>query len=139
MKFLSVNNFVNTTVKIEDNATIINVVFSTKDSAEDKYGKINVVPLLIVISKEDNSKVIWDYNTIIEKYEEEIKISLPKCEKSKNGYANMQISTIAAYSEKFQTYFYKKQYGDLTNKVIAKAIESQEQKKKHDQIEVLDI
>ena len=51
----------------------------------------------------------------------------------------MQISTVATYSEKFQTYFYKKQYGDLTNKVIAKAVDSQEQKRKHDQAEVLDI
>ena len=139
MKFLSVNNFVNTTMKIEDKATTINIVFSTKDSVEDKFGKINVIPLLIVITKGDGNKEIWDYNLILEKYEEEIKISLPKTEKSKNGYANMQISTASTYSERFQTYYYKKQYGDLTSKVIAKAVDSQEQKRKHDQIEVLDI
>ena len=139
MKYLSVNNFVNTTIKIEDKAIQINVVFSTKDSVEDKFGKINVIPLLIVITKDDNSKDVWDYDTILEKYEDAIKIGLPKCDKSKNGYANMQISTIGTYSEKFQTYFYKKQYGDLTNKVIAKAVDSQEQKRKHDQAEVLDI
>ena len=139
MKYLSVNNFVNTTIKIEDKAIQINVVFSTKDSVEDKFGKINAIPLLIVITKDDNSKVVWDYDTILEKYEDDIKLSLPKCEKSKNGYDNMQISTIGTYSEKFQTYFYKKQYGDLTNKVIAKAVDSQEQKRKCDQAEVLDI
>ena len=139
MKFLSVNNFVNATIKIEDKAVQINVVFSTKDAVEDKFGKINAIPLLIVITNDDNNKVVWDYDSTLEKYEDDIKISLPKCDKSKNGYANMQISTIATYSEKFQTYFYKKQYGDLTNKVIAKAKDSQEQKRKHDQADVLDI
>ena len=139
MKYLSVNNFVNTTIKIEDKAIQINVVFSTKDSFEDKFGKINVIPLLIVITKDDNNKVVWDYDTILEKYEDDIKIGLPKCDKSKNGYANMQISTASTYSERYQTYYYKKQYGDLTSKVIAKAVDSQEQKRKHEQIAVLDI
>ena len=139
MKYLSVNNFVNTTIKIEDKAIQINVVFSTKDSFEDKFGKINVIPLLIVITKDDNNKVVWDYDTILEKYEDDIKIGLPKCDKSKNGYANMQISTASTYSERYQTYYYKKQYGDLTNKVIARAVDSQEQKRKHEQIAVLDI
>ena len=55
------------------------------------------------------------------------------------GYANIQISTASTYSEKYQTYFYKKQYGDLTNKVVAKATESQDQKQQHDVIDVLDI
>ena len=55
------------------------------------------------------------------------------------GYPNIQISTASTYSEKYQTYFYKKQYGDLTNKVIAKATESQDQKQQHDVIDVLDI
>ena len=34
MKFLSVNNFVNTTMKIVDKATTINVVFSVKEAVE---------------------------------------------------------------------------------------------------------
>ena len=139
MKFLSVNNFVNTTMKIEQNTSQINVVFSVKDAIEDKFGKISANPLLIVITKADGNKEIWDYNTILEKYEEEIKITLPKTERSKNGYANMQISTTSTYSEKYQTYYYKKQYGDLTSKVITKAIESLDQKRQHDVIAVLDI
>ena len=126
-------------MKIEQNTSQINVVFSVKDAIEDKFGKINAIPLLIVITKADNNKEVWDYNTILEKYEEEIKITLPKTERSKNGYANIQISTDSTYSEKYQTYYYKKQYGDLTSKVITKAIESLDQKRQHDVIAVLDI
>ena len=51
----------------------------------------------------------------------------------------MQFSTEATYSEKYQTYFFKRQYGDLTNKVIAKANESQDQKNTHEQTEILDL
>ena len=40
---------------------------------------------------------------------------------------------------KYDTYYYQRQYGDITNKVITKAIESQEQKQEHDKVEVLDI
>ena len=42
--------------------------------------------------------------------------------------ASMQSSTASTYSEKYQTYFNKKQYGDLTKKVVAKATESQDMK-----------
>ena len=138
MKFLSANNFVNITLKIEPKAIKINVVFAVKEAVEDKFGKVNAIPLLVFISKEEG-KDIWDYNTIIEKYGEPILISLPKPEKNKNGYANMQFSTEATYSEKYQTYFFKRQYGDLTNKVIAKANESQDQKLAHEQTEILDL
>ena len=71
MKFLSANNFVNTTLKLEPKAKRINVVFSVKETVEDKFGKINAIPLLVFISKEED-KDIWDYNTIIEKYGEPI-------------------------------------------------------------------
>ena len=40
MKFLSANNFVNTTLKIEPKANKINVVFSAKEATEDKFGKV---------------------------------------------------------------------------------------------------
>ena len=113
-------------------------MFSAKEATEDKFGKVNAIPLLVFITK-DAEKDIWDYNTIIEKYGEPILISLPKPEKNKNGYANMQFSTEATYSEKYQTYFFRRQYGDLTNKVIAKANESQDQKLAHEQTEILDL
>ena len=138
MKFLSANNFVNTTLKLEPKAKRINVVFSVKETVEDKFGKINAIPLLVFISKEED-KDIWDYNTIIEKYGEPILISLPKPEKNKNGYANMQFSTEATYSEKYQTYFFRRQYGDISNRVVNKANESQEQKLAHEQTEILDL
>ena len=51
----------------------------------------------------------------------------------------MQFSTEATYSEKYQTYFFRRQYGDLTNKVINKANESQDQKLAHEQTEILDL
>ena len=140
MKFLSVNNFVNATMKIEPNTTQINIVFSVRDALEDQFGKVNAIPLLIFLTKvNNNTKEILDYNQIIEKYGEDLKISLPKPERSRNGFANIQISTASTYSEKYQTYFYKKQYGDLTNKVVAKATESQDLKQQHDAIDVLDI
>ena len=140
MKFLSVNNFVNTTVKIEPDTTQINIVYSIKDAIEDKFGKVSAIPLLIFITKKnETNKMILDYNQIIEKYGEELRITLPKPERSRNGYANIQISTESTYSEKYQTYFYRKQYGDLTNKVVAKATESQDMKQEHDVVDVLDI
>ena len=140
MKFLSVNNFVNATMKLEPNTTQINIVFLIREAIEDKFGKVNAIPLLIFLTKiNETNKTIMDYNQIIEKYGEELKISLPKPDRSRNGYANIQISTASTYSEKYQTYFYKKQYGDLTNKVVAKATESQDQKQQHDVIDVLDI
>ena len=138
MKFLSANNFVNTTLKLEPKAKRINVVFSVKETVEDKFGKINAIPLLVFISKEED-KDIWDYNTIIEKYGEPILISLPKPEKNKNGYANMQFSTEATYSEKYQTYFFRRQYGDISNRVVNKANESHNQKLAHEQTEILDL
>ena len=55
-------------------------------------------------------------------------LPLPKPDRSKNGYANIQIKTESSYSEKYDTYYYQRQYGDITNKVITKEIESQEQK-----------
>ena len=134
MKFLSTTNFVNTTLKLNSKITQINIVYSVKDIVEDKFGKVGAIPLLIVIT-DDIGKQVWDYNTIIEKYGEEIKITLPKPDRSKNGYANIQIKTESSYSEKYDTYYYQRQYGDITNKVITKAIESQE----HDKVEVLDI
>ena len=140
MKFLSVNNFVNTTLKLEPKTTQINIVFSVRDATEDQFGKVSAIPLLIFLTKkEDVNKIILDYNQIIEKYGEDLKITLPKPERSRNGYANMQISTESTYSEKYQTYYYRKQYGDLTNKVVAKAIESQDMKQQHDVVDVLDI
>ena len=138
MKFLSANNFVNTTLKLEPKAKRVNVVFSVKETVEDKFGKINAIPLLVFISKEED-KDIWDYNTIIEKYGEPILISLPKPEKNKNGYVNMQFSTEATYSEKYQTYFFRRQYGDISNRVVNKANESQNQKLAHEQTEILDL
>ena len=138
MKFLSANNFVNTTLKLEPKAKRINVVFSVKEAVEDKFGKINAIPLLVFISKEED-KDIWDYNTIIEKYGEPILISLPKPEKNKNGYVNMQFSTEATYSEKYQTYFFRRQYGDISNRVVTKANESHNQKLAHEQTEILDL
>ena len=138
MKFLSTTNFVNTTLKLNSKITQINIVYSVKDIVEDKFGKVGAIPLLIVIT-DDIGKQVWDYNTIIEKYGEEIKITLPKPDRSKNGYANIQIKTESSYSEKYDTYYYQRQYGDITNKVITKAIESQEQKQEHDKVEVLDI
>ena len=134
MKFLSTTNFVNTTLKLNSKITQINIVYSVKYIVEDKFGKVGAIPLLIVIT-DDIGKQVWDYNTIIEKYGEEIKITLPKPDRSKNGYANIQIKTESSYSEKYDTYYYQRQYGDITNKVITKAIESQE----HDKVEVLDI
>ena len=110
------------------------------DAIEDKFGKVNAIPLLIFLTKiNETNKTILDYNQIIEKYGEELKISLPKPDRSRNGYANIQITTTSTYSEKYQTNFYKKQYGDLTNKVVAKATKSQDQKQQHDVIDVLDI
>ena len=138
MKFLSANSFINTTLKLEPKAKRINVVFSVKEIVEDKFGKINAIPLLVFISKEED-KDIWDYNTIIEKYGEPILISLPKPEKNKNGYVNMQFSTEATYSEKYQTYFFRRQYGDISNRVVNKANESQNQKLAHEQTEILDL
>ena len=135
---LSTTNFVNTTLKLNSKITQINIVYSVKDIVEDKFGKVGAIPLLIVIT-DDIGKQVWDYNTIIEKYGEEIKITLPKPDRSKNGYANIQIKTESSYSEKYDTYYYQRQYGDITNKVITKAIESQEQKQEHDKVEVLDI
>ena len=136
--WLSTTNFVNTTLKLNSKITQINIVYSVKDIVEDKFGKVGAIPLLIVIT-DDIGKQVWDYNTIIEKYGEEIKITLPKPDRSKNGYANIQIKTESSYSEKYDTYYYQRQYGDITNKVITKAIESQEQKQEHDKVEVLDI
>ena len=137
---LSVNNFVNTTLKLEPKTTQINIVYAIKDAIEDKFGKVSAIPLLIFLTKsEGGNKEILDYNQIIEKYGEDLKITLPKPERSRNGYANMQIDTESTYSEKYQTYYYKKQYGDLTNKVVSKATESQDMKQQHDVIEVLDI
>ena len=46
MKFLSANNFVNTTLKLEPKAKRVNVVFSVKETVEDKFGKINAIPIL---------------------------------------------------------------------------------------------
>ena len=138
MKFLSTTNFVNTTLKLNSKITQINIVYSVKDIVEDKFGKVGAIPLLIVIT-DDIGKQVWDYNTIIEKYGEEIKITLPKPDRSKNGYANIQIKTESSYSEKYDTYYFQRQYSDITNKVITKAIESQEQKQEHDKVEVLDI
>ena len=137
MKFLSINNFVNETLKLAPNTKQINIVFSVKEAIEDKFNKLSVTPLLIILTGE--TKEVCDYNKILEKYGEEIKLTLPKTVKSKNGYANLQISTESTYSEKFESYYYKRQYGDLTNKVITKAIESKEQKEKHESVEVLDI
>ena len=125
-------------LKIEPKTTKINVVFSIKDAAEDKFGKVNAIPLLVFITKEEG-KDIWDYNTIIDKYSEPILISLPKPEKNKNGYANMQFSTEATYSEKYQTYYFRRQYGDISSKVVTKANESQDQKIAHEQTEILDL
>ena len=140
MKYLSVNNFVNTTMKLEPSTTQINIVFSVRDAIEDQFGKVSAIPLLIFLTKGNNAnKEILDYNQIIEKYGEDLKITLPKPERSRNGYANMQISTNSTYSEKYQTYYYRKQYGDLTNKVVAKATESQDMKQQHDVVDVLDI
>ena len=140
MKYLSVNNFVNTTMKIEPSTTQINIVFSVRDATEDQFGKVSAIPLLIFLTKGNNAnKEILDYNQIIEKYGEDLKITLPKPERSRNGYANIQISTNSTYSEKYQTYYYRKQYGDLTNKVVAKATESQDMKQQHDVVDVLDI
>ena len=140
MKYLSVNNFVNTTMKIEPSTTQINIVFSVRDATEDQFGKVSAIPLLIFLTKDNNAnKEILDYNQIIEKYGEDLKITLPKPERSRNGYANIQISTNSTYSEKYQTYYYRKQYGDLTNKVVAKATESQDMKQQHDVVDVLDI
>ena len=136
MKFLSISEFVKETLKQAEKTTQINVVFSVNDAKEDKFGKIGAIPLLIFVTKDAN-KEIWDYKTIKEKYGEEIKLTLPKPTRIKNGYANIIIYTEATYSEKFQTYYYKRCYGDLTNKVITKAIESQRQAQ--EQIEVLDI
>ena len=137
MKFLSINNFVNATLKLEPKTSQINIVFSIKDAIEDKFNKLNVTPLLIILTTEE--RIVYDYNKMLEKYGEEIKLTLPKTTKSKNGYANLQISTESSYSEKYDTYYYKRQYGDLTNKVITKAIESKEQKDKHEIVEVLDL
>ena len=140
MKYLSVNNFVNTTMKMEPNTTQINIVFSVRDAIEDKFGKVSAIPLLIFLTKANEAtKEILNYNQIIEKYGEDLKITLPKPERSRNGYANIQINTGSTYSEKYQTYYYRKQYGDLTNKVVAKATESQDMKQQHDVVDVLDI
>ena len=140
MKYLSVNNFVNTTMKMEPNTTQINIVFSVRDAIEDKFGKVAAIPLLIFLTKANEAnKEILNYNQIIEKYGEDLKITLPKPERSRNGYANIQINTDSTYSEKYETYYYRKQYGDLTNKVVAKATESQDMKQQHDVVDVLDI
>ena len=140
MKYLSVNNFVNTTMKMEPNTTQINIVFSVRDAIEDKFGKVAAIPLLIFLTKTNEAnKEILNYNQIIEKYGEDLKITLPKPERSRNGYANIQINTDSTYSEKYETYYYRKQYGDLTNKVVAKATESQDMKQQHDVVDVLDI
>ena len=139
MKFLSVNNFVNTTMKIADKTSTINVVFSVINSKEDKYGKISATPLLIVLTDYEGEKEVWDYNKILEKYGEELRLSLPKTDKTKNGMANLEINTASQYSEKFQAYFYNRQYGKLSDKVVTKAIESQEQKKRHEVVKELDI
>ena len=125
---------------MEPSTTQINIVFSVRDAIEDQFGKVSAIPLLIFLTKDNNAnKEILDYNQIIEKYGEDLKITLPKPERSRNGYANIQISTNSTYSEKYQTYYYRKQYGDLTNKVVAKATESQDMKQQHDVVDVLDI
>ena len=125
---------------MEPNTAQINIVYSVRDANEDKFGKVAAIPLLIFLTQANEpNKVILNYNQIIEKYGEELKITLPKPEISRNGFANIQIDTNSTYSEKYQTYYYKKQYGDLTNKVVAKATESQDMKQQHDVIDVLDI
>ena len=71
MKFLSVNNFVNTTMKLEPKTTQINIVYAIKDAIEDKFGKVSAIPLLIFLTKSEGlNKEILDYNQIIEKYGE---------------------------------------------------------------------
>ena len=65
MKFLSVNNFVNATMKIEPNTTQINIVFSVRDALEDKFGKVNAIPLLIFITKaNENTKEILNNHSL---------------------------------------------------------------------------
>ena len=141
MRFLSVNQLVNETLKIVAKTKQINIVFSLKENVKDKFNNSCAFPLLVILNTEEG-KQVWDYNTIVEKYGEEIRITVPNTKNNKNGYTNLQISTEPSYSEKYKSYFYQRQYGDLTNKVILKAIESEEQKEqKHKKvnIEVLDI
>ena len=139
MKFFSVNQFVAATSKIVPKIEKINVVFNVKEAREDKFGKYNALPLLIFIFKSEGEKEIWTYDDIITKYEEEISITVPKQEKSKNGYCNIQISTEPIYMEKYDTYFYKRFYSRLTVKVIKKVEESLQQKKESEKIEDLDL
>ena len=131
MKFFSVNQFVAATSKILPKIE--------KEAREDKFGKYNALPLLIFIFKSEGEKEIWTYNDIVSKYEEEISITVPKPEKSKNGYCNIQISTEPVYMEKYQTSYYKRFYSGLTLKVIEKAEESQQQKKESEKTEDLDL
>ena len=65
MKYLSVNNFVNTTMKMEPNTTQINIVFSVRDAIEDKFGKVAAIPLLIFLTKANEAnKEILNYNLL---------------------------------------------------------------------------
>ena len=139
MKFLSVNQFVAATSKIVPKIKKMNNVFNVKEAREDKFGKYNALPLLIFIFKSEGEKEIWTFNDIVSKYEEEISITVPKPEKSKNGYCNLQISTEPVYMEKYQTSYYKRFYSGLTLKVIEKAEESQQQKKESEKTEDLDL
>ena len=139
MKFFSVNQFVAATSKIVPKIEKINIVFNVKEAKKDKFGKYNALPLLIFIFKSEGEKEIWTYDDIITKYEEEISITVPKPEKSKNGYCNIQISTEPIYMVKYDTYFYKRFYSRLTVKVIKKVEESLQQKKESEKIEDLDL
>ena len=139
MKFFSVNQFVAATSKIVPKIEKINIVFNVKETKEDKFGKYNALPLLIFIFKSEGEKEIWTYSDIISKYEEEISITVPKPEKSKNGYCNIQINTEPVYMEKYQTSYYKRFYSGLTLKVIEKAEESLQQKQESEKTEDLDL
>ena len=138
MKYMSVTQFVEETNKTTHDISKINIVYNVNNAKQDQFGKLTCTPLIIVLTKNNGEKEILDFNMILERYGEQIKVSLPKPNIEVNGFANMQISTTTFYSEKFNNCYYPKTYATLSQNVVRKAKESQKQQQQHEEGEMLD-
>lgn len=109
MIFYTVNKFVSEILSINPEVKNIVIAYLLKENAIDKFNKVIVKPLLIVLET-DNDKIKMNYDQILEQFGEAIAINLVKETTEKLGVALCSISTQAKTSKKFNVDYYQKQF-----------------------------